>query len=276
MAVIPIPVFCLPYAGGTARIYQRWRREFPPEFEVVPLEIAGRGARIAEPFPGSIHKLAADLSRQIHGRLPRPAGYVLFGHSMGALIAFEMALTHSDHGLPTPRLVVISGGDPPYLRSRWGAEVLDLPDRDLLELVNMFGRVSARPLTSIAAHFAGRLRTDLRAAIEYRPRVTQAALDIPLLVLQGSADPLVDPEHVTGWARYTRKQCTVRHHNGGHFAFFETSNGLDDLIDAIRSVLGFSQIASDAGRLWARSAAASAPTRRSGSHRDVPRRDSAE
>lgn len=57
---------------------------------------------------GSIHELADDLSRQIDGRQSRPAaGYVLFGHSMGAVTAFEMALTHSDHGLQTAR----AGGD---------------------------------------------------------------------------------------------------------------------------------------------------------------------
>jgi medium-chain acyl-[acyl-carrier-protein] hydrolase len=236
MTVTPIPVFCLPYAGGTARAYQRWRRRFLPEFEIVPLEIAGRGARDTEPSPGSIHELAEDMSRQITGHQPRPAtGYVLFGHSMGALTAFEMALTHARHGLPAPTLVVLSGRNPPYLRSRWGSEVLDLPDRDLLELLNVLGRVPVGPLSVIAAHLVPRLRADLRIAIDYRLKAADATVDIPLLVLRGHADPLVDAEHVAGWARYTRRQCTVRHHSGGHFALFERNNRLDELIDAIRA-----------------------------------------
>jgi surfactin synthase thioesterase subunit len=234
----PTTVFCLPYAGGTARAYQRWRRQFPPELEVIPLEIAGRGVRVTEPSPGSIRELADDLSRQVCGHQPRPtAGYVLFGHSMGALTAFEMALTHSDHGLPAPALVVISGRNPPYLRSRWGTEVLDLSDRELLAMVAVLGRVPAGPLPSIAARLVPRLRADLRIALEYRLEAADATVDVPLLVLRGRADPLVDPDHVAGWERYTRRQCTVRHHNGGHFALFERNSGLDELIDAIRAGL---------------------------------------
>jgi len=253
MTVTPIPVFCLPYAGGTARAYHRWRRQFPQEFEVVPLEIAGRGARATEPFPGSVHELAEDLSRQIHSRQLRPtAGYVLFGHSMGALIAFEMALTHSDHALPTPALVVISGRNPPYLSSRWGIEILDLSDRELLELLQALGRVPAGPLPAIAARLVPRLRADLRVAFEYRLKAPQVTVDAPLLVLRGHADPLVDPEHVTGWARYTRRKCTVRHHSGGHFALFEGNSKLDYLIDDMRSALGFSPVAADASLLWLR------------------------
>ncbi|HXL93506.1 MAG TPA: thioesterase domain-containing protein [Streptosporangiaceae bacterium] len=241
MTVTPIPVFCLPYAGGTAGAYQRWRRHFPSEFEVVPLEIAGRGARVTESSPRSIHELADDLSRQLHGHQLRLAtGYVLFGHSMGASTAFEMALTYPDHGLPAPTLVVISGRNPPYLRSRWGIEVLDLSDRELLTMLQVLGGVPAGPLLSSPVHFVPRLRADLRISIEYRLKAADAAVDIPLLVMRGRADPLVDPNHVTGWERYTRQQSTVRHHNGGHFALFERNSLVDELINAIRGVLGFS------------------------------------
>ncbi len=148
-----------------------------------------------------------------------------------------------------PALVVISGRNPPYLRSRWGTEVLDLPDRELLELLQVLGRVQARPLTAIAAHFVPRLRADLRIVIEYQLKAADAAVDVPLLVLRGRTDPLVDPEHVTGWARYTRRQFTMRYHAGGHFALFEGTAQLDELIDAICVVLGFSPAVADAGWL---------------------------
>jgi surfactin synthase thioesterase subunit len=251
MTTKPIPMFCLPYAGGTARAYHRWRRHFPPELEVIPIEIAGRGTRASEPFSGSIHELADDLARQILDRMPRSADshesaddYVLFGHSMGALAAFEMALAHSEHGLPPPALVVVSGRNPPYLHSGFGAGIPDLPDHDLLKLIDILGGMPAGLFSSLAANYSlARLRADMRIVIDYRLRVADAAVDVPLLVLCGHEDPLVDPDHVAEWARYTRRKCTVRHHNGGHFALFRGNKRPDELIDAIRGMLEFSQIA---------------------------------
>jgi medium-chain acyl-[acyl-carrier-protein] hydrolase len=238
MITMPIPMFCVPYAGGTARAYQQWRRQFPPDLEVVPLEIAGRGRRVTEPFFTSIHEVAEDLAAQVRAHEHLAADYVLFGHSMGALTAFELAARLADHGLLTPALVVLSGRNPPYLRAQWVPEVLELPDRDLLELLEELGGVPTGLPPSIAARFfLPRLRADLRFAIEYQLGIGDTQLDIPLLILQGRSDPLIDPEHMEGWARYTRRECTVEYHDGGHFALFEAIGPPEELIGAVRGML---------------------------------------
>lgn len=78
--------------GGSAMFYARWRRLLPSWIDVRPVEWPGRGARMDEPLATDPHVLAAKLAGELGGQLDRP--YALFGHSLGAVIAFELA-----HGL---------------------------------------------------------------------------------------------------------------------------------------------------------------------------------
>ncbi|MEU7896325.1 alpha/beta fold hydrolase [Nonomuraea sp. NPDC049152] len=112
-------LFCVPYAGGSARVYRGWQEWFANDAEVVPLELAGRGTRSAEPVAPSVRAAAMDLARRVPERAAgRP--YILFGHSMGSLIAYEMAAIIEDSASDGPCLVVVSGRNPPQTRANWG------------------------------------------------------------------------------------------------------------------------------------------------------------
>ena len=124
-----IQLFCVPYAGGSARVYRNWRREFPDGTEVIPLEFAGRGSRAKQPFPDSVPEAALELAETVRERATG-APYVLFGHSMGSLVVFEMAVALRALGMPAPALVVVSARNPPHIRAKWNAHVPELPDAD--------------------------------------------------------------------------------------------------------------------------------------------------
>ncbi|QMU78297.1 thioesterase [Streptacidiphilus sp. PB12-B1b] len=216
----PVVLFCVPYAGGSAGVYRRWQESFGHGVEVVPVGAARRTAGDPGDPAHGVGRAAEELVRAVRERAAgRP--YLLFGHSMGSLVAYEAARRTRQLGLAAPRLVVVSGRNPPHLHGHWAAEVLDLPDRQLLARLDAVGGVPEGLSPSLAStFFLPLLRADLRSALSYRPEEPPARLDAPMLVLAGRDDPLVRPEALTGWARYTSGPFTLRQHEGGHFALF--------------------------------------------------------
>lgn len=109
-----LQLFCLPYSGASAMVYSRWRRALPDWITVVPVELPGRGARLGEPLHTDMQALARQLATEV---LPRINGaYALFGHSLGALLAFEMAHELRDAGAAEPVALIASGTAAPTRR----------------------------------------------------------------------------------------------------------------------------------------------------------------
>jgi surfactin synthase thioesterase subunit len=82
-------LFCFPYAGGSAAIFREWPREFPESVQVCNVELPGRGRRLFEPPFTSMGPLVEEAARALADYLDRP--FAIFGHSLGALVAFELA-----------------------------------------------------------------------------------------------------------------------------------------------------------------------------------------
>ena len=107
-------LFCLPYSGASAMVYARWRRALPDWLQVCPLELPGRGMRMDEPLQRDIKTLAAQLADEIGRDLGSP--YALFGHSLGGLLAFELAHALKARNLPAPLALFASGTAGPARR----------------------------------------------------------------------------------------------------------------------------------------------------------------
>ncbi|MEV0001657.1 alpha/beta fold hydrolase [Micromonospora sp. NPDC050980] len=210
-------LFCLPYAGGSAmRVYGRWQRELPDSVEVVPVELAGRGARIVETPLTSVDDITADVLPPVLDRIDRP--YALFGHSLGALVAFELArrLEHL-HGRPATHLFV-SGHIPPQHPRPPGQYDYRLPDALFRERL----RELAGTPEEVLAHdelldlVIPVLRADFEAADTYRSR-PGPRISPPLTVYGGADDPEAPPETLPDWAVLTTGRHEVRILPGGHF-----------------------------------------------------------
>ena len=104
-------LICLPHAGGGALSYLSWRREFAPHVEVLPALLPGRDDRGDEQLVSDIDALVTELAGAAADRVDRP--FALYGHSMGALLAFELAHALTDLGKP-PVCLVVSGCDAPH------------------------------------------------------------------------------------------------------------------------------------------------------------------
>ncbi|KAA8693300.1 Pyoverdine synthetase, thioesterase component [Pseudomonas caricapapayae] len=111
---VSLTLFCLPYSGASAMFYSPWRRKLPEWLNVRPLELPGRGMRMEEPLQTDIVQLASHLADEISADLDKP--YALFGHSLGGLLAFELAHALGERGLPAPLALFASATAGPVRR----------------------------------------------------------------------------------------------------------------------------------------------------------------
>ena len=107
-----IKLFCLPHAGGSAFNYSKWKKYFNPFIEVIPIELAGRGYRMEESLYHSIEEAVNDVYKIIVKHLNN-SPYILYGHSMGSLIAYELARKIQNSNNVLPEFLVLSGRNHP-------------------------------------------------------------------------------------------------------------------------------------------------------------------
>jgi len=211
---IPTQLFCFPYAGASAAVYARWKRALPPWIEVTPVEPPGHGARLGERLETTMAGVIAGIERQV-----RPAAdrrYAFFGHSLGALVAFECALRIERLGLDRPCVLFASACEAPSTPSRRRLE--DLSDEGLVaELRRLNGTPSAALANAELMQLAlPILRADFRVAVGYREQRVRDVLATRIRVLAGMADSL-DPAAVSAWRTHTVAACSVSSFEGGHF-----------------------------------------------------------
>lgn len=108
----PLRLICVPYAGGTASVYRGWETALGADVRVVPVALPGRGPRLRERPYSAMHPLARDLAEALVD-CELAHDYALFGHSMGALLAYEVACELRARGHETPRHLFVSGSAAP-------------------------------------------------------------------------------------------------------------------------------------------------------------------
>ncbi len=102
-----LELFCLPYSGTTATAYSRWRRAMPAWLSIAPVELPDPGACPCEPLVSDMRTLARRLASETQARINGP--YALFGHGMGALLAYELAVALREAGAPCPAALIACG-----------------------------------------------------------------------------------------------------------------------------------------------------------------------
>ena len=208
-------LFCLPYAGGSASVYRQWHRLVPSGIEICAVELPGRGRRMGEPAFQFLAPLVRALAGAIEPVLDRP--FALFGHSMGGLIAFELARWLQELGGPQPRRLFVSAtsapgprlADPPVhhasdaevrnrLRSLNGTPRELLEDDELMDLMI--------PI----------VRTDF-SVVETHEHGAGLPLDVPITVFGGLDDRTVRPAALAGWRAQSTAGSRLRLFPGDHF-----------------------------------------------------------
>ena len=231
----PTDLFCLPHAGGSPSLFRRWQPALDPYLRVVPVQLPGRERRIRE-TPWTDPKHAADcIASQIAADVDRP--YIVFGHSLGAIFAFEAAL-RLESVLSVryrPAGVIVSGQRPLHLlRPQEGPLRSELPEAELTTLLRSYEGTPAEILdcAEVRTLFLKLVRADFKLFESYR-YLAASRLSCPLLILSGSNDVLVSVHELGRWDELTREVATVRTFRGGHF-YFER-----DLRSVCASIIAF-------------------------------------
>jgi len=213
-------LFCIPHGGAGGSAFRSWQGLAGPGTEVVPVQLPGREVRLTEPAEKSVVRLADRLAGPV-ARRAEGLPYVLFGHSMGALLAYELGLALQESPHP-PAALVVSGSVPPHVPRSSPAMHL-LPDEEFLAGLRRLGGIPPALLDDAEwlELFLPQLRADFEAAETYG---TCGALrpGVPLIALGGTDDPAASPAEVERW-RELGSDVTVRIFDGDHFFVFESA-----------------------------------------------------
>ena len=214
-------LICFPYAGGTPSTYRGWEPAVGDHVQVVPLLLPGRSLRLRERPYISMEPLAADVATALteHGLTGR---YAMFGHSMGALLAYEVACVLRERGEPEPRHLFVSGSKAPHLHGDRADH--RLPDEALLRTVRDLGGLGGGEAIG-GAYLERRLpvlRADLSVCENYRWR-PRRPLACPMTAFSATDDPIATPVQVEAWREYTSGSLLRRHLPGDHFYLTGTS-----------------------------------------------------
>jgi pyochelin biosynthetic protein PchC len=205
---------CFPHSGGSANDYCSWLDMVPPQIELVAVQYPGRADRFDESPVADVMVMGSHIASELT-RL-EPAGLALFGHSLGALVAYETAVTLSALDA-APKFMFVSGSLSPA--EAGGGRAHHLSDEELWSSVCALGTID--PSLWEEREFRDlvlpTLRSDVTANETYRPREDAEPLLCPIRCYYSPEDPLVAGDRLDAWAKYTLDGLTLCARPGGHF-----------------------------------------------------------
>jgi medium-chain acyl-[acyl-carrier-protein] hydrolase len=208
-----IQLFCLPHAGAGASAYRDWPVLLAPGIEAVPVQLPGRESRHREPALHSAAELVAKLTEPLASRAGRD--FALFGHSMGALLCYELAHVLSALGKP-PRHLFVSGLGAPHLPPA-RPRLYDLPDDELLGVIAELEGTSPEVLAQaeLMQLLLPLFRADLEVWETYIP--FRDPLQVPVTAMGGRHDSSVSLDMLSAWGSLTSADFHRAVFDGGHF-----------------------------------------------------------
>lgn len=208
-------LFCLPYAGGAASLYRSWPAALP-NVEVVPVQLPGRESRIAERPISQMSEMIRAITDALAPHLSTP--FAVFGHSMGARLAFELTRELRRRALPAPSVVFVSACRAPHIPRVPTPPVATLPDR---LFVAMLRRMNGTPPEIFdEPELLGALLPALRAdfhLVDSYDYADEAALGVPIAAFGGTDDREVRENDLLAWRAHTTAAFRLRMLPGGHF-----------------------------------------------------------
>ncbi|MGW5413833.1 thioesterase II family protein [Actinomadura geliboluensis] len=207
-------LFCLPHAGGSAVFYRPWAKEISPAVEVHAVQYPGRADRMGDALVTDAHQLARLIAGAMAPLMDRPAA--LFGHSMGAVLAYEVARLLQERG-SAPVHLFASGTRPPDDRGG-DRRVSGLDDDGVVAEMVELGGTDAEALREpeLRELVLPYVRNDFALIEDYAHRAG-TRLTVPITAIVGDADAHVSPEQARGWARATDGRFALKVLPGGHF-----------------------------------------------------------
>lgn len=208
-------LFLFPHAGGSARSFRGWPEHLPLDAACYAIQLPGRGERLREPPFTTLTALVDNLLIETQPWLRPP--FVFFGHSMGALVAFELTRRLQAMRVPAPVHLFVSGrGAPDRCSTR--RRLYDLPDEELIEELARLGGLpaSVRANAELMHLLIPTLRADFSVTQTY-VFAPGPPLECPITALGGTQDDDVPADQIAGWRDHTTRTFTMHMIEGDHF-----------------------------------------------------------
>ena len=220
-------LFCFPHAAGNSLFFRPWHRLLPDGIDLCPVELPGRGARIDEAPFRRMDSLVDRLAEVLAPLLEIP--FALFGHSMGAAIAYALARRLGAAGGPAAMHLFVSGAAAPDRTPR-NPPLHALPDRELIAALTEFGGTPPAVLArnELLTALLPTLRADLALAETYTA-ARSAPVSCPITAFGGSGDT-IGRRALQGWGAFTTGAFRLRIFPGDHFYLAGAASELADEI----------------------------------------------
>ncbi|MET8770971.1 alpha/beta fold hydrolase [Streptomyces sp. NPDC004658] len=224
-------LICFPHAGGSAGYWFPLSASLAPAVSVLAVQYPGRQDRHLEPPVDDLHRLADRIGEVLAARPPARSRMFL-GHSMGATLAYEVALRLA--GQPAGPSALFVSGCPAPSRPRTEASVMvrgAVDDSALIDKVRALGGTDSRLLADpeLLGLVLPALRADHRAAETYTS-TPGAVLTCPVVALTGDDDVTATRADVDAWRQHTTGEFGLRTFTGGHFFLMEHLDAVADLV----------------------------------------------
>jgi medium-chain acyl-[acyl-carrier-protein] hydrolase len=210
-----IQLFCFPYAGGSSSVFRSWRDELLPGVEVVPVHLPGREARLLEQPFTKLMPLLDELTEVLRRHVSGP--FAFFGHSMGALVSFELARRMSQQYQLEPLHAFVAGYRAPQLPSH-GKPIAHLPNQAFIEELRRMNGTPEAVLQNdeMMQLLLPALRADFTLCETYVYHPANR-LRCPISALGGWQDSKASKDELEAWQEQTEGKFTLRMFPGDHF-----------------------------------------------------------
>lgn len=224
-----VRLFCFAHAGGGSSFFRPWMKPLAPEIAVTPVVLPGREARWREPAYTSMELLIEPLCDAVMPFIDRP--FALFGHSMGAVVAYEVARQLTFNPLGPPICLFVSARRAPHLSAQ-RPPIYNLPTDQFLAQIEQLNGTSSSILreSALLQALLPSLRADFELNDTYSP-LLKARLSLPISAFVGGCDQLVGAGEMRRWGELTTGEFSLRIFDGDHFYL---AGDRPDVLAAIR------------------------------------------
>jgi surfactin synthase thioesterase subunit len=218
---------CFPHAGGSASYYFPVSAALAPEFDVLAVQYPGRQDRRTDPFIDNIDDLAEEIHRALAPSMEGPVAF--FGHSMGAVLAYEVTRIFEERDGISPVTVFASGRRAPSRTRDENVHLRD--DAGIVKEMRTLGGTDSRVLgdPELLDMVLPAIRNDYRAVERYR-RSTDAKIDAPITILTADDDIRTTIDEARAWGEHTRGGSDLHVFSGGHFYLEQQAAGVIGVI----------------------------------------------
>lgn len=221
-------LFFFPHAGGGASAFYQWSRTLPSDIVCYAIQLPGRETRLREPLYHQASPLVQALTQELQPYLNEP--YVFWGHSMGALLSFEVVRTIQKHRKPMPQRLIVSGYNAPQIPYA-DPHIHHLPQAEFLVALQELNGIPDALLQNVELQnlFLPIIRADFQLVETYTYQESDK-LNCPITILDGNSDKKTNDADLQEWQKQSTKSVEMFSFSGDHFFLYERQPALKDKV----------------------------------------------